>query len=57
MKTTQAVQCLGLARTIYTYVYTVHMVFLAGNLPYIRSYTVCIYGFDEPYKYFEVLPS
>jgi len=35
----------GLAKTIHTYVYTVYiyMVPLAGNLPYMRSYTVCIY--------------
>ena len=28
-----------------------YTVFLAGNSPYIRSYTVYIYGSGQPYKY------
>jgi hypothetical protein len=30
-------------------VYGVHTVFLAGKSPYIRSYTMCIYGSGQPY--------
>jgi len=30
-------------------IYGVHTVFIAGKSPYIRSYTVCIYGFGQPY--------
>jgi hypothetical protein len=29
-------------------IYGVYTVFLAGKLPYIRSYTVCIYGCGQP---------
>jgi hypothetical protein len=29
--------------------YGVHTVFLAGKSPYIRSYTVYIYGSGQPY--------
>jgi len=29
-------------------IYGVYMVFLAGKSPYIRSYTVCIYGSGQP---------
>jgi len=32
-------------------VYGVRTVFLAGKLPYIRSYTVQIYGSGQPYPY------
>jgi len=32
-------------------IYGVHTVFLAGKLPYIRPYTVCIYGSGQPYTY------
>ena len=32
------------------YIYGVHTVFLAGKSPYIRSYTVYIYGSGQPYK-------
>jgi len=31
-------------------IYGVHMVFLAGKSPYIRSYTVQIYGSGQPYE-------
>jgi hypothetical protein len=31
-------------------IYGVYTVFLAGKSPYIRSYTVCIYGSGQPYK-------
>jgi len=31
-------------------VYGVYTVFLAGKSPYIRSYTVCIYGSGQPYS-------
>ena len=43
----------GLARTIYIYIYIygVYTVYLAGKSPYIRSYTVCIYGSGQPYLY------
>jgi len=41
------VYSLGLARTIY--IYGVYRVFLAGKPPNIRSYTVHIYGFGQPY--------
>jgi hypothetical protein len=30
-------------------IYGAYTVFLAGNLPYIRSYTVHIYGSGQPY--------
>jgi len=30
-------------------IYSVYTVFLAGESPYIRSYTVCIYGSGQPY--------
>jgi len=30
-------------------IYGVYTVFLAGKSPYIRSYTVCIYGSGQPY--------
>jgi len=30
-------------------IYGVYMVFLAGKSPYIRSYTVQIYGYGQPY--------
>jgi len=30
-------------------IYGVFTVFLAGKSPYIRSYTVYVYGFGEPY--------
>jgi hypothetical protein len=30
-------------------IYSVYTVFLAGKSPYIRSYTVCIYGSGQPY--------
>jgi hypothetical protein len=39
----------GLARTIY--IYGVYTVILAGESPNIRSYTVCIYGFGQPYAF------
>ena len=39
--------CVGLARTIY--IYGVHTVFLAGEAPNIRSYTVYTYGSGHPY--------
>ena len=32
-------------------IYGVYTVFLAGNSPYIRSYTVQIYGSGQPYLY------
>jgi hypothetical protein len=32
-------------------IYGVYTVFLAGKSPYIRSYTVCIYGSGQPYIY------
>jgi hypothetical protein len=32
-------------------IYGVHTVFLAGKSPYIRSYTVQIYGSGQPYVY------
>jgi hypothetical protein len=31
-------------------IYSVHTLFLAGKSPYIRSYTVCIYGSGQPYN-------
>ena len=31
--------------------YGVYTVFLAGNSPYIRSFTVCIYGSGQPDTY------
>jgi len=31
-------------------IYGVHTVFLAGKSPYIRSYTVYIYGSGQPYQ-------
>jgi hypothetical protein len=31
------------------YIYGVYTVFLAGKSPNIRSYTVYIYGFGQPY--------
>ena len=34
---------------IFIRIYGVHTVFLAGNSPYIRSYTVQIYGSGQPY--------
>jgi hypothetical protein len=46
------IKYLGLARTIY--IYDVYTIFLAGNSPYIRSYTVYIYGSGQPYKYYTV---
>ena len=40
------------ARTIhYIRIYGAHTVFLAGKSPYIRSYTVCIYGSGQPYRF------
>jgi len=33
---------------VYTVIFAV---FLAGKSPYIRSYTLCIYGFGQPYVY------
>jgi len=36
---------------IFIGIYGVHTIFLAGKLPYIRSYTVCIYGSGQPYKF------
>ena len=43
----------GLAKTIHTYIriYGVYTVILAVKLPYIRSYTVFMYGSDQPYEY------
>jgi hypothetical protein len=38
---------IGLARTIC--IYGVYTAFLAGKSPNIRSYTVHIYGFGQPY--------
>jgi len=38
---------LGLARTIY--IYGVYTIFLAEKSPYIRPYTVYIYGFGQSY--------
>jgi len=38
--------CIGWARPIY--IYGVYTVFLAGNSPNIRSYTVYIYSFGQP---------
>jgi len=35
----------------YIRIHGVHTVFLAEKLPYIRSYTVCIYGSDRPYLF------
>ena len=32
------------------YIYGVYTVYLAGKSPYIRSYTVYIYGSSQPYK-------
>jgi len=32
-------------------IYGVYTVILAGKSPYIRSYTVCIYGSGQPYVY------
>ena len=43
--------CLGLAKTIHTYVYTIYgvnTVFLAGRLPCIWSYAAYIYGSGQP---------
>ena len=37
--------CLGLA---FIRIYGVYVVMLAGKLPYIRSYTVYIYGSGQP---------
>jgi len=37
------------------HIYTVYAVFLAGRSPYIRPYTVHIYGFGQPYTYIMVL--
>jgi hypothetical protein len=39
--------CLGLART--TYIYGAYTVFLAGKSSNVRSYTVVIYGFGQPF--------
>jgi len=41
--------CVGLVSTMY--VYGVYTVFLAGNSPNIRAYTVYIYGSGQPYLY------
>jgi len=41
--------CVGLARTIYIYIYGVYTVFLTGKSPNIRSYTVYLYGSSQPY--------
>jgi hypothetical protein len=38
----------GWARTLLTRIYGVHTVFKAGKSPYMRSYTVCIYGSGQP---------
>jgi len=39
-----------IARVGQNHIYTVYMtVFLAGKSSNIRSYTVCIYGFGQPY--------
>ena len=42
---------------IFVRIYGVHTVFLAGESPYIRSYTVCIYGSGQPYVYVEFWPT
>ena len=31
--------------------FSVYTIFLAGKSPYIRSYTVCIYGSGQPYTF------
>jgi hypothetical protein len=42
--------CVKLARTIHLIgIYGVYTVPLAGKSPYIRSYTVQIYGSGQPY--------
>ena len=38
----------GLATTIYIYIYGVYTVFFAGISSNIRAYTVCIYGSGQP---------
>jgi hypothetical protein len=48
---------IGWARTIYLYVYTVYIRYFSRGSPYIRSYTVCIYGYGQPYVYSFVQPS
>jgi len=42
--------CLRLAKTIY--IYGLYAVYLAGISPIIRSYSVYIYGFGQPYTCF-----
>ena len=39
---------IGLARIAY--IYNVYKVFLAGKSPNIRSHTVYVYSFGQPYK-------
>ena len=36
---------------IFIGIYGVYTVFWAGKSPYIRSYTVCIYGSDQPHSF------
>jgi len=49
------VLCVCRVGQIHTFIgitiYGVHAVFLAGNSPYIRSYTMQIYGSGQPYVY------
>ena len=35
---------------MYVYIYGVNKVVLAGNSPYLRSYTMYIHGHGQPYS-------
>jgi len=52
LKVTHLIHRVGHNHT-YIRIYDVYTVFLAGKLPYIRSYTVYIHGSGQPYSYAE----